>query len=255
MTIFRKIILILSLFIAGQIFSQEKNIGLTLQLSNPINDVQAGWFNIDGESFDGYNVKDKSFSTGLTLQYYLSDQTQLRLRTGVTKINITEYGSYSGVTGFFDTISVNGKQTKIHLAPGLIWNTTKEKFTFSGGFEILYNLQQKYVLTAWSKTVDLTTGTVTEFSGTATVPKGFSIGLGAIMGFNYSFSNWFSLGAEFSPSIFYYSLGGEIVYITSSDPTYYGQDKNEGLTGFENRFSINLTFNIWKKNKTLQLIK
>lgn len=47
------------------IHAQEKKIGIMPMISNPIRDVQVGWFDIDNESFDGYHIKNQSYAVGL----------------------------------------------------------------------------------------------------------------------------------------------------------------------------------------------
>jgi hypothetical protein len=81
------------------------------------------------------------------------------------------------------------------------------------------------------------------------LPNGYSFGFGAIMGFNYFPAKWFSLGAEFSPSLLYAKLSGKTTTVITSavpsNPTiiYYTQDEEKGFTFFDQRFSINLS--VW----------
>lgn len=231
-------------------FGQDKKFGITLQVSSPSkDDISLGWYNIDVESIDGYNLKHKSYAGGVLANYNVNDQTTIRLRFGMTKYFIDEYkDEYLG--GVRNVESNKGQQSKTHFAPGIIWKINKNKLDLFGGFEIPINLHGQFTMNWTYTNTDSLTGTVTN-SGQqkTTLPKGHSFGVGALMGFNYFPAKWFSVGAEFSPSLLYAKLSGktETVSISSvpsaSTTIYYTQDEEKGFTFYENRFSINLS--VW----------
>lgn len=241
--------ILIALFIASTAHCQNKQLSLSIQLSNPINNSQVGWFEIDGESLDGYNVKNNSFACGAALAYNKNEQCSIRLRFGYTYLQMREFGGYSNGI-IYDTTHVMGRQTQLSFAPGIVWKIGSNKFNLYGGFELPYTYYGEYNLDFFNKQVDLTNNTNTFFGQSKTsIPSGYSFGVGALFGFNYNLHELFSLGAEFSPSLFYYSLGGQTHGYELSDPSlvYYSQDRNSGITGYQNRFSINLTFHLINK--------
>ena len=240
------IILLLSIFTYGQ----GKKFGFTLQVSSPSDDnVKLGWFNIDQESKDGYNLKHRSFAGGFLANYNINNETTLRLRFGITKYFIDEYGNIN-LNGILYSISAKGKQNKIHFAPGIIWNMHMNKLNLFGGFELPINLHGEFTFDNISISKDSLTGNIiSDRQIKTTLPKGNSFGIGAIMGFNYFPANWFSLGAEFSPSLLYAKLSGKTTTISidnltpANSNTSYTQDEDKGFTFYDQRFSIN--FSIW----------
>lgn len=215
-----------------------------MQISTPPkDDISIGWFNIDGESIDGYNLKHKSYSIGLLGHYNLNESTSLRLRFGYSRIDILEY-SYQDILGVNFDESNHGIQNKIHIAPGIYWPVKFNKFGLYGGFEIPYNFHGKFVAEYRFIQTDLSTNTIiSEDYSTQELPEGYSVGVGALFGFEFTPASWFSLGAEFSPSLLYARLSGETVWSDQNGNTWNTQDENKGLGFYDQRFSINL--NIW----------
>lgn len=201
----------------------QKRLGFTIQISNPSRDeINIGWFNTGNESIDNFNLKQKSFSFGLLTNYDLNNETRIRFRFGVTR-NFTEENR--------DPFFGKGQQTKLHFAPGIVWNINYSRINFYGGFEIPVNLHGEYTFTQ----------NYTSHSK-LTLPKGYSYGIGALMGFNYFPIKWLSVGAEFSPSLLYAKLSGRTVTIVEGDTqTYITHDEDKGITNFEQRFSIGIS--------------
>lgn len=226
-------------------FGQDKKIGISLQVNSPSkDDISLGWFNIDGESIDDYNLIHKSYSTGLLANYNINDESTVRFRFGITKNFINEYReSYTG--GVHNIESNKGQQTKLHFAPGIIWKMNKKKLDLFGGFEIPINLHGVFKMDYVFSQADSTGNIISNGESITTLPKGYSVGIGAVIGFNYFPAKWFSLGAEFSPSLLYAKLSGKTTTVSPLDPTsiYYTQDEDKGFTFYEQRFSINLS--VW----------
>ena len=245
-------ILLTSAFAFGQEkkVKQEKKFGITLQMNSPSkDDVSLGWYNIDFESIDDYKLKHNSFAGGLLVNYNINDETTLRLRYGMTKYSIEEYkNKYQ--SGIFFVESNKGEQTKMQFAPGITWKMNKNKFSIFGGFELPINLHGEFSMNYVYKNTDSLTGKTTrEGQLLINIPKGYSIGVGAIMGFNYFPAKHFSIGAEYSPSLLYAKLSGQTKSVTTSiypslpTTTDYTEDEEKGFTFYEQRFSINLT--VW----------
>jgi len=220
----------------------SKRFGVTLQLNSPSNDdIHVGWFNTSNESIDNYDLKHQSFSAGLVLNYRIQNETTLRFRFGVTSISITESKPPSPNGDYI--LTATGMQTKLHFAPGIIWQLSRNKFSLYGGLEIPINLHGEYTLTQFvSPYID----GHANYQKTTTLPKGYSLGVGAILGFSYAPAGWFSVGAEFSPSMLYAKLSGR----TSTNDPYYDptiishtNDEDKGYTFYDQRFSLNVS--VW----------
>ncbi len=220
----------------------SKRFGVTLQLNSPSNDdIHVGWFNVDNESVDNYNLKHQSFSAGLVLNYKIQNETMLRFRFGVTSISIIESQTpdYPGE----NVNKTTGMQTKLHFAPGIVWQLSRNKFSLYGGLEIPINLHGKYTLTQF---VPIYSPNLMISKYVTTLPRGYSLGLGAILGFSYAPASWFSVGAEFSPSMLYAKLSGTTTINNPSNFTnvpYHTNDEDKGYTFYDQRFSINVS--VW----------
>ena len=84
--------ILIALFISLSAYGQNKQLSMSLQLSNPINNNQVGWFEIDGESLDGFNVKNNSFAFGTFIGYDKKEQYSLRFRFGYTFLQMRVFG-------------------------------------------------------------------------------------------------------------------------------------------------------------------
>lgn len=224
-------------------FGQENKIGLTAQLNSPSKDnIGIGWFNIDSESIDEYNLKHSSYSLGLIAHYRIAEDMTTRVRFGYTHIGILEYSNFD-LAGVNFNESNNGTQDKIHFAPGIYWPVAFKKVEFYGGFEIPINLHGQFKADYIYIQTDLATNSIIyEEHSTQVLPNGYSIGIGALLGFNYLPTNWFSLGAEFSPNMLYARLSGKTTWSDQNGNTFNTQDENKGVTFYDTRFSLNINF-------------
>ena len=134
------------------------------------------------------------------------------------------------------------QQTKFHFAPGIIWKMNKNKFTLFGGFEAPVNLHGLFTLVR----ANYYNGQMSSDGATkTTLPKGYSLGIGALIGFNYSPAKWYSIGAEFSPSLLYARLSGKTKTVAPwlGPDTIVTRDEDKGFTFYEQRCSLNLS--VW----------
>ncbi len=231
---------------------EVKPVGITLQISNPVEDeINIGWFNIDQESIDNYDLKRTSYAVGAVVQYNLNKETALRIRTGITRMSIEEYNPALTIeAGTLIGESHTGRQTKLHLAPGIVWRVGQHKLSFLAGFELPVNLHGVFTSEYVSTITDTISGQVLHRGRSITrLPKGYSFGVAALMGFAYQPLEWLSIGAEFSPALLYARLSGQTA--TGNDnqlpgapivTTPFTQDENKGFTFYQNRFSLNATF-------------
>lgn len=223
--------------------AQDQKLGATIQVNTPSKDeINIGWFNIDSESIDEYNLKHRSYSLGIMAQYAVNKEMRVRLRFGYTHIGITEYSNYDLLGVNFDE-SMDGSQSKFHIAPAIYWPVSFENIEFYGGFEIPFNRHGDFIGKYDYAQTNLSDNSVIyEEHSTLILPKGYSIGIAGIFGFNYVPVDWFSLGAEFAPSLLYAKLSGKTIWTDQNGNTYNTQDENRGIGFYDQRFSINLNF-------------
>jgi hypothetical protein len=223
--------------------------GITLQVSNPIRDTQVGWFDIDNESFDNHNVRDNSYALGLLFQYRLED-AYLRFRVNSTKINILEYQD-NQTDQYRNKTDVHGFQNKLTLAPGITWVLNHRNLDLYFGFELPVTLHGVFTLDNQSLRTGMSNDEIL-FKGNivSKIPRGYSVGVGGIFGFNYFFHPKFSMGTEFSPSLLYARLAGQTdirMDITTPDQQFLSESNSQdalyGYTFYENRFSFGLS--VW----------
>jgi hypothetical protein len=194
-------------------------------------------------------LKHKTYAGGFLAIYNINTETTVRLRFGRTNFFIDEYKD-EYISGVQYVESNKGQQTKTQIAPGIIWKINSNKLVLFGGFELPVNLHGTFTMDYVFKGTDSLTGSLTG-SGqqTTTLPGGHSFGIGALMGFNYFPAKWFSMGAEFSPSLLYAKLSGKTTTVRNSSVppvptnTSYTQDEDKGFTFYDQRFSINLS--VW----------
>ncbi|HEY9045372.1 MAG TPA: hypothetical protein VIN08_05730 [Ohtaekwangia sp.] len=225
-------------------FSQEKDFKLTATISNPVRDTQVGWFDIDSESFDDYNVTNRSYAVGLIGTYPLSDHDGFRLRLNYTHIEIEEYHN-TVFQNISTKTSATGRQDKLTIAPGYVYMLGYKKLNFNVGFEVPFTLHGKYTLDIYDEQRDVTSGDPGTSGRTLrTIPKGYAIGVAAISGFDFRLAKRFSIGAEFSPTLQYARLGGSTTTDNNGQPGVGTEDKLRGITFVEYRFSLCLSVHI-----------
>lgn len=251
----KKPLLLATLFIVLHSFSQTDKFGISAQIFNPINDVQLYWFNIDYESIDNHNLKDQSFGLGAQLYYNLKNETQLRFRFGWSRIHILEIQDQDIPSlGIHILDQGLGKQHQFHFAPGIGWSMEESRFQLIGGFELPINYVGRFDLTADFQQSNLYNDSIVEQDhSTISIPAGFSIGLGAYLGFVYNFKKYISIGAEFSPSLLYGNYGGRTATSdyasTFQFEASYTDDSSTGFTFYQNRFSLNIFYRILSEEK------
>lgn len=222
-----------------------KKLGLTLQVSTPSrDDIRISWFNSSSNSINNSDLSHKSYAFGLLVSYKMNDQAILRFRFGLTH-NLDEGHAYFVTfNGAPTNTTIRGKQTKYHFAPGIVWSLMDgmAKFNLYGGFEIPINLHGQYKFT---ENVASTYDSYVLFKDEIILPKGYSMGVGAIFGFSYAPLDWCTVGAEFSPSLLYAKLSGKTKETNSFDPFFpnYTNDEDKGYTFYDQRLSLNLS--VW----------
>jgi hypothetical protein len=243
-TIFIFIVMILSI----PVFGQNNRFLISLQISNPSDQIYKEWFDMSSY-LEKNNIEHKSYCWGILLGYMIEDETELRINFSIMR-NHSEGGKTSKLINFNLNTTTDEIQTNISLAAGIVWTLNKNKITFSAGFEFPINFYGKYTYEELLKRTDPNTGTVLDYNQSKDIfPASYSFGTGAILGFKYFPFKYFSIGAEYSPSLLYAKLSGERtqIYInkivdnlTFTDSIQYD---DEGFCFFDQRFSISL--DIW----------
>ena len=250
------LLLIFSLLLSGMSvhgqdslsFLSQKRFGITLQLNSPNPDeVNVGWFNIDTESLDDHNLLHKSFSLGAALHYRLDKETTLRLRFARGTTHVEEYQEevYDPRMDEYRREFMAGHQVKLQIAPSVIWELGSGRLRFFAGFELPVNLHGDYEFKSAATVLDGNRQFKYEAESVIVLPKGYSVGIGAVSGFNYYLTRALSMGAEFSPSLLYARLSGKTRNKDAAqmppDRDYLTRDENRGFTFYEQRFSLNLS--------------
>jgi len=204
------IFIILALTFHLTTFGQIKKHGVSIFICNPnqYNSIYGQY----SEYYETLTIDQNSYSTGIILNYKLTDTVSIHLRTGLNKINISQFRDDFN-SGYYYTVDYKEEQNNYILAPGLTWNLNYRKFNFFGGFEIPFNILGKRTGDWYNTSYDSLTMNMTKWNrNVTTIPKGFSIGGGALFGFNYYPFKWVAIGTEYSPSLSFINISGDITH-------------------------------------------
>lgn len=227
-------------------YGQQYNFGLNI--SNPIRDTKVGWFDIDSESFDGYDLKNQSIAFEFVALKPL-EHIDIRLRFNYMHLNILEYQD-NYLIGNRNQESIHGIQNKFSVAPGIFRRLDFDKLSLSFGFECIYTSHGEFSVNIESIQSDSASTTIiSDYYATSTIPSGFAIGIGSPLNFGFKLGKRFVLQAEYSPSLHYANLGGTTVHTGySNKPSYtnygttYTEDAYEGFAHLEHRFSFGIQY-------------
>jgi hypothetical protein len=204
--------------------------------SNPEREASIGWYDISGEAVDGNDVKERSFSTGIILNYFTTQEISLRLKMGYTRIHLIEtldnakYLSSVNTTHIIS--SMESHQAKYEFYPGFSRTITSRnsKVSFYTGLELPIMISDKYVA-EFNYMKDGGVKNYTELKEITEIPGGFSTGLGLLGGVNFSLSSRVDITAELQPSLLYMKWGGEVIRTTVS----YYDNTNGNIQIIENQ--------------------
>jgi hypothetical protein len=182
--------------------AQTKKTSLAFTFGNAPHDFKIGWYEVDAESFDDYDVEKYSYSLGVKVERNLSASINVRLRASYLHIKFHEY--HDDDIQYRDALST---QRKLQLAPGIIFPFTRDRVTIYGGFEAIAYFHGE-VETLFKFTNKLFPNSHPNQSR-STIPAGFTVGAAPLMGFNYNLSKTIFVEAEFSMLMTYGTTGGE----------------------------------------------
>ena len=220
-----KKLLILPLFFSFSCFAQPDSIksknrwvfgvGLsTLSKTNPNNYNHEGNTIWDDNVFYNAptrNTKDKSFSLIMIGKYAVNKNNDLRLKIGLTKLSIaTTNNDLDTINGSRTINDASKRQFNFHIAPGIIWNLHKERFTFFAGFEVPVNIDGISKVRDYIEIIIDSINTISytrEVNGK--VKNGWSVGIGNIAGVSFKVTDFISLESSISISYLYNKYGGK----------------------------------------------
>lgn len=254
---FIQLILLASISCFGQKKStgQENKWGIGIQ----VNTIEQ-FIHYERALFDNVNFgipygewKSNYFSGGIKATFLFNENTFLNWQTGLTKINInlyTDTRTNPSVPGPGYTL---GNQDISHIqyyfTPRLGWQMKENKFGLFGGLSLPYTFYKEYNIEGNGKHYDAGNTIDYEENYHSVAPGGFSIGLGAFVGFDFHFKKNLSIGAEISSAYAYYKLGGEITNTTETIIPSGSPDISWSylftVKGFEfsgQKLSFNITF-------------
>lgn len=197
---------------------------------------------------NGGKEKDKSFSIGINVNYFIANETALRLKFLITKRKYLEYRDdkdLSSISERIDDIEIT--ESDFQISPGFFYHWRKGKFEIIGGFDL------EYIIHSETELKQIVTSTFANPSSnyvvqnTITAPKGSSYGFGGFMGFNLFPLEFISVGLEFSSSFIHTKIGDmvsiETIIISgnlSPVQTIYYEDSinRSGFTEVKSSFNI-----------------
>lgn len=163
-----------------------------------------------GSPVDNHNLKINAFSSDIIGNYFIKENTSLRLRLGYNNnsFKIRSKVNFSG--GDINSFRADYKQTTLTFSPGLSNHLKNDKLTFTLGFELPIDIIGKSKLTAENNYYDSFNNTYDIYTVDASLDGGIAFGLGAFLGAGYMVFNHFSLGTEFSYGFKYVNVGGNL---------------------------------------------
>jgi hypothetical protein len=182
-----------------------------------------GAFSTSGAA--GVPSEDKSYSLGITANYFLSQDFALRFKVSKVNRNIIETPSNNLISSYpistqtyndsiFTRYSFNEDDWIIEL--GSFYQYGFKKFCFNGGFDL------KYISHSITKLVD-TTNDLTFASYEDNLPKGYSYGGDVFTGIDFCPSHFISIGCEFSTALLYTKFNGTQQYTIYQNSALYNE--------------------------------
>ncbi len=203
-----------------------------------------------GGDIRGGDKKNNSYSLGLIINYIFKENISIRIKTGITRINMSNYYELPYLHDGTDDISL--KQTTTNYIPGIEWNIVKGKINFYTGFEAPINIYGKYNYKANDRSIN--NGMPSTTIITTKIDGGLSAGIGSFLGVRiHLFKNIF-IGSEFSYSLLYSKIGGNETYeqidIDDASGTVFNHNiytfresiAGVGLSGFKASLNISYLF-------------
>ena len=179
--------------------------------------------NIWGSTYLGGDRKDKSISLSIIPAYNLSKDLLIRFELSWTKISLIN--SYSSASSSFTSSSVRQagsdtiKQKIYRYVPGLEYIYLKNKIIHLYCGVILPIIQYEPVRrNQFVEQRNVGTDTLVYWNAqSVSIPGGYSAGVGSLAGFHVFIFKHLSIGAEFSVSLLYNDIGGDVTYHSTGE--------------------------------------
>jgi hypothetical protein len=245
----KRAFLLLSIFLfCCNCFAQHNKFGISLAAGIPFQDPKYFSEGVSlGQTY--YKLQRNSFFSELIGSYNYNDTIGFRLNAGITLLEIDQKESYYISGNYCEKFGFKDQQRNIHFAPGVVWKLTNKKMLLYGGAEIPFSVLGKTKDTYNYTETEINTGNTHDAGQSIrTVPGGYSIGIGGIIGVSYFPCKMFSIETEFLPSLLYSSLSGKLTRTGESfypvSTTYKSWDLDYKYNDFclDERFSIRLTY-------------
>lgn len=263
----KKILIILTILFSvltcsyAQVKKEEKY-GCAFVLNNIytpmglIGDATIG-LSTDGFWNRGGERNDNSYSISIIPKYFLNKDLFVRIEFGITKIDEYKTITVSSTSGaiYSSTYPISNEtieQKSNSYIPGIQWNVfTDTKIGMHIGVSLPYNHYSDLIYNGLFNIRNTATDTLISSNKISiTVPGGYSLGIGAVAGFDFYLLKNISVGAEFSNAFIYYNIGGNVTnvynYLFPSSnsgeaitPEYYKGMRLEKIFS-----SFNITINI-----------
>ena len=153
-------------------------------------------------------VKDKSYSGGLTGNYYFNKNTSSRLRIGFTKYNITLSDSLLSTGGFISQSETKWNEKHYLVEASAVKEIREGMFGFYGGGGITGKIYGQTTLYNFNETRDSTGGFWSSSETNYTRKNGWAVGIGTFIGARFYIKS-FSIGTEFSFAFLLNKYGGK----------------------------------------------
>lgn len=175
----------------------------------------------DGQPYITPKNIDRSFSTGLFLGVKTKREYTLKLRFDYTQKRLvgsgdTRENTASGGSSYdIDYFTFNSKI--FSLVPEISWEFNNKRVGLSYGFVAPLQSYNSINLSHSKERSDNATNQVLLAEKTViTIPGGFEIGIGALVGVHYRMNKRFRIGIDYYPTFNYYSIGGKASSIYTS---------------------------------------
>ncbi|MEM1322595.1 MAG: hypothetical protein AAGG75_20185 [Bacteroidota bacterium] len=216
------------LFLLGSTaFAQQAvripKVGFSIYITHPPDDPNLDQIIDNLSSGDALRKNHKSYAAGIMLKYRLKGLNLIRLRLNYASLaqeGLNDFrSSIINDTQVSSEATTNFEQQQLSIIPGITWASNISLLRIHYGFElpltffregeftqnILMNRREEDQLN------DIRITGVSQTSTEASIPTGYSVGLGSLVGFTYQFSSHFEIGGEILFQVNYQDRTGTVI--------------------------------------------
>jgi len=154
--------------------------------------------------------KNSSYSLSLVGSYLLKNHSEIKVKAGITSYSFSlDYQTIQSSVLINESHSELEQKTWAYSV-GLAQNFLLDRFLFYGGSDVQIKIFGKYLLN--DKTQAYQNDTLFDIAIiNHSVDGGIGLGIGFNVGLNYNLFNRLKLGLEFSSSLLYSKIGGNLI--------------------------------------------